>query len=136
MESFETSPEDGWEIRPFVTPAAFEEWLDLHHDTAPGVWVRIAKKGRGIPSLTLEEAIEVLLCFGWIDSKGRRLDDDWFLLRCQPRRPRSNWSERNQRIVARLVEAGRMRPAGLARVEQARSEGRWGSGDPEPGPRS
>lgn len=109
----------------FEGPEDFEAWLEAHGDEAPAVWVKLAKKGTGIRSLTLAQAIEVALCFGWIDSLGRRVDDEWFKLRFTPRRPKSNWSARNRGTAEALIALGRMRPAGLAEVEQAKADGRW-----------
>lgn len=103
----------------------FEAWLEAHADEADEVWIGLAKKGRPVRSLTFDEAVEVALCFGWIDSLGRRLDDDWFRLRFTPRRAKSNWSARNRQRVEALIAAGRMRPAGLAEVERAKADGRW-----------
>jgi uncharacterized protein YdeI (YjbR/CyaY-like superfamily) len=121
----ERHPSDGWAVLPFETEQAFEAWLDTHHADQPGVWVKFAKKGRGIASITLPEAIEVAMCFGWIDSKMRRYDDDYYVLRYQPRRPKSRWSARNRDLAQRLIADGRMRPSGLAEVEAARAGGRW-----------
>jgi uncharacterized protein YdeI (YjbR/CyaY-like superfamily) len=118
-------PSDGRAILAFASREAFEAWLDAHHADEPGLWVKIAKKGRGIASVSIAEAIEVALCFGWIDSKMHGLDDDYYLQRIQPRKPKSTWSARNQEIVERLVAEGRMRPAGLAHVEAAKADGRW-----------
>ena len=116
---------DGWLVLPFATGAAFEAWLDAHHDDEPGLWVRFAKKGRGIATLTLEEAQEVAMCFGWVDSKMHRVDDDYYVLRFQPRRPRSNWSSTNRALAERLRAEGRMRPSGVAQMEAAKADGRW-----------
>ncbi len=109
----------------FADQAAFEEWLEAEHATAPGCYVRLAKKGAGVPSLTHAEMVESLLCFGWIDGRSNRLDERSYLMRVTPRRPRSVWSQKNVDAVAGLVAAGRMRPAGLAQVEAARADGRW-----------
>jgi uncharacterized protein YdeI (YjbR/CyaY-like superfamily) len=114
-----------FETRAFATAADFDAWLAAEHDRAPGLFVKIAKKSSGIPSLTAAEAVEVALCHGWIDGRGNRLDDDWFTVRYTPRRARSVWSQKNVDTVARLVADGRMRPAGLAQVEAARADGRW-----------
>jgi uncharacterized protein YdeI (YjbR/CyaY-like superfamily) len=111
----------------FERPEDFEAWLEAYGDEADEVWIRVAKKGSSVRSLSVDEAVEVALCFGWIDSLGRRLDDEWFLLRLTPRRPRSNWSARNRERAEALIAAGRMRPAGLAEVERARADGRWGT---------
>ena len=109
----------------FDGPDAFEAWLDEHGEDSDGVWVKMAKKHTGIPSLSWAQGVEVALCFGWIDGQGRRIDDDWFLQRFTPRRPRSTWSKINREKVAALTAAGRMRPAGLAEVERAQADGRW-----------
>ena len=109
-----------------VTSAAdWEEWLEENHDASEGAWLKIAKKGSGIPSVTIAEALDLCLCFGWIDSRREALDDDHYLQRYTPRRPRSNWSRINVEKVAELTAAGRMRPAGLAEVERAKADGRW-----------
>ena len=109
----------------FADQAAFEEWLEAEHATAPGCYVRLAKKGAGVPSLTHAEMVESLLCFGWIDGRSNRLDERSYLMRVTPRRPRSVWSQKNVTAVGALTAAGRMRPAGLAQVEAARADGRW-----------
>ena len=105
--------------------AAWEAWLEEHHDSAPEVWLRIAKKGSGLPLLSISEALDGALCFGWIDGQRRRLDDVSFLQRYCPRRARSSWSQVNVDKVAALTAAGRLRPSGVAEVEAARADGRW-----------
>ncbi|WP_369135012.1 YdeI family protein [Modestobacter sp. I12A-02662] len=117
--------ESRFATRAFATAADLEEWLAAEHDRAPGLFLRLAKRSAGVPSVTLTEAVEVALCFGWIDGRANRVDDDWYTVRFTPRRPRSVWSQRNVGTVARLVAEGRMRPAGLAAVESARADGRW-----------
>ncbi|SFO33640.1 Uncharacterized conserved protein YdeI, YjbR/CyaY-like superfamily, DUF1801 family [Geodermatophilus obscurus] len=109
----------------FPDQAAFEGWLEAEHATAPGCYVKLAKKGAGVPSLTRDEMVESVLCFGWIDGRANSVDEHWYLTRITPRRPRSVWSQKNVGIVAQLVAAGRMRPAGLAQVEAAQADGRW-----------
>lgn len=104
---------------------ALERWLEEHGASSDGVWVRMAKKHTGIASLDWAAAVEVVLCHGWIDGTSRRIDDDWFVQRLTPRRPRSLWSKVNRRKVEALIAAGRMRPAGLAEVERAKADGRW-----------
>jgi uncharacterized protein YdeI (YjbR/CyaY-like superfamily) len=121
----ERHPSNGWLVLPFETAQAFEAWLDAHHADQPGLWVKFAKKGRGIASITLPEAIEVALCFGWIDSKMHRYDDDYYVLRFQPRGAKSSWSASNRDLAERLIADRRMRPAGLARVKAAKADGRW-----------
>jgi uncharacterized protein YdeI (YjbR/CyaY-like superfamily) len=112
-------------VHRFGDQAAFEAWLEDEHARSPGIHVVIAKKGAPQPTLTQSEMVESLLCFGWIDSQVRRLDEHHFLTRVTPRRPRSVWSARNVEWIGRLIEAGRMRPAGLAAVEAAQADGRW-----------
>src|SRR3954451_3393200 len=109
----------------FADQQAFETWLETEHERAPGAYVRIAKKGAPEPTLTQAEMVEALLCFGWIDGRGQRLDEHYFLTRVTPRRPRSVWSQKNVEWVTELVAAGRMRPAGTAAVEAAQADGRW-----------
>ncbi len=112
-------------VRAFADQAALEEWLDAEHATAPGLYVRLARKGSGVPSVTYAELVESVLCFGWIDGRSQRLDETSYLQRITPRRPRSVWSQKNVAAVEALTAAGRMRPAGLAQVEAARADGRW-----------
>jgi len=109
----------------FPDQSALEAWLDAEHATAPGLYVKIAKKGAGVPSVNWEQMVEVLLCFGWIDGRANRLDDRFYLQRITPRRPRSVWSQKNVATVERLIAEGRMRPAGLAAVDAAKADGRW-----------
>ena len=117
--------EGAFERRAFATPAEFDAWLDAEHDRAPGLFLLMARKSSGIPSITAPEAVEVALCHGWIDGRGNRVDDVWFTVRYTPRRAKSVWSQKNVATVARLVADGRMRPAGLAQVEAAQADGRW-----------
>jgi uncharacterized protein YdeI (YjbR/CyaY-like superfamily) len=112
-------------VMAFPDQAALEEWLEAEHATAPGLYVKLAKKGAGVPSINWEQMVEVLLCFGWIDGRANRLDDRFYLQRVTPRRPRSVWSQKNVMTVDRLLAEGRMRPAGLAAVEAAKADGRW-----------
>ena len=125
MGEAERHPSDGWLVLPFASGAAFEAWLDAHHGEEPGLWVKFAKKGRGIATVTFEEALEVAMCFGWVDSKMHRVDDDYYVLRFQPRRPRSSWSQSNKELADRLTAEGWMRLGGLAQVAAARADGRW-----------
>jgi uncharacterized protein YdeI (YjbR/CyaY-like superfamily) len=116
---------DDLPVLDFATQAELEEWLEREHATAPGVYVRLAKKGAGVPSVTYAELVESCLCFGWIDGISRRLDDRFYVQRITPRRPRSVWSQKNVEAVGALAEAGRMRPSGMAAVEAAQADGRW-----------
>jgi uncharacterized protein YdeI (YjbR/CyaY-like superfamily) len=112
-------------ILSFAAAAAWEAWLAREHERAAGVWLKIAKKDTGITTVTYLEALDVALCFGWIDGQKRSFDTAWFLQRFTPRKPRSRWSKINTDKVAALIAAGRMRPAGLAQIEAARADGRW-----------
>jgi uncharacterized protein YdeI (YjbR/CyaY-like superfamily) len=109
----------------FDGPEAFEAWLEANGTTSDGLWVKMAKKNTGIPSLDWTRGVEAALCFGWIDGQSRRIDEQWFMQRFTPRRPRSIWSKVNRQKVEALVAAGRMRPAGLAEVQRAKDDGRW-----------
>ena len=112
-------------VLPFETAADWEAWLDENHATADGVWLKIARKATGVRSVTHAEALDVALCYGWIDGQRNRCDDVWFLQKFTPRRARSPWSQVNQGKVAALIAEGRMRPAGLAEIERAKADGRW-----------
>ncbi|GAA3155455.1 YdeI/OmpD-associated family protein [Nonomuraea roseoviolacea subsp. carminata] len=109
----------------FEDAAQWEAWLAEHHETPGGVWLRIAKKGSGEVSVTRGEALDVALCYGWIDSHTRSCDEASYLQRFSPRRARSVWSKVNVAKVEELVAAGRMRPPGLAAVLAAQADGRW-----------
>jgi uncharacterized protein YdeI (YjbR/CyaY-like superfamily) len=116
---------DDLPIHLFAGPWELEEWLEGNHDSSAGVWLKIAKKGADEPSVTYGEALELALCFGWIDSQKRGFDDQHFLQRFTPRRPRGRWSKINREKAEALIESGSMRPAGLAEVEAAKGDGRW-----------
>lgn len=100
-------------------------WLTAHHTQLEGVWLISYKKATGKPRVSYDEAVEEALCFGWIDSKGRKLDDERSLLCFAPRKPRTGWSKPNKERVERLSEAGLMAEAGLAKVEAAKRDGSW-----------
>ena len=112
--------------------AAWERWLEEHHAAAPGVWLRLAKKGAPEPTVSYVEAVEVALCWGWIDGQSASLDATHYLQRFTHRTARSPWSQVNRERVGRLVEAGRMRPEGLAEVQRAQADGRWERAYPPP----
>jgi uncharacterized protein YdeI (YjbR/CyaY-like superfamily) len=103
----------------------WEEWLAANHDSAREVWLRLAKKGSGAVTVTKAEALETALMYGWIDGKAASQDHSYWLQRFTPRARRSKWSKINCEAVEDLIAAGRMKPAGLAAVEAARSDGRW-----------
>jgi uncharacterized protein YdeI (YjbR/CyaY-like superfamily) len=112
-------------IIPFATPEAWQTWLAEHHATSPGLWLKLAKKATGIPSITYDEALDSALCYGWIDGQKGSYDEQFWLQRFTPRRAKSKWSKRNREIVARLVKEGKMQLAGLREVELAQQDGRW-----------
>jgi uncharacterized protein YdeI (YjbR/CyaY-like superfamily) len=117
--------DDDLPILLFATPPDFEAWLEENHARPGGFWLKVAKKGSGQRSVTYSEALELALCFGWIDSQKRGCDEEFFLQRFTPRRPRGRWSRINREKAEELMAAGAMRPAGLAEVEAARADGRW-----------
>jgi uncharacterized protein YdeI (YjbR/CyaY-like superfamily) len=118
-------PVDEAAVIAFRDAAEFEAWLDAHVDLQAGVWLKLAKKGSGVESLTADEAVDVGLCYGWISGRRKSLDDVYYLQKYVPRRPRSRWSQVNVAKVEALIAAGRMRPSGLAEVEAAKADGRW-----------
>jgi len=105
--------------------AAWDAWLTEHHGRTEGVWLKLAKKGTGVPSPTNDEVVDVGLCWGWISGHRKGFDETYFLQRYTPRRPGSNWSAVNVAKVAVLTAAGRMRPPGQAEVDAAKADGRW-----------
>lgn len=109
----------------FASKDAWESWLEEQHTTSNGLWLKIAKKGKGIDTVSYADALDVALCYGWIDGQKDKLDDDYWLQRFTPRKPRSKWSKVNCGKATELIEKGRMRPAGLREVEQAKADGRW-----------
>ncbi len=109
----------------FRDAAAFEAWLDAHVDLRAGVWLKLAKKGSGVSSLTAEEAVDLGLCYGWISGQRKPYDETYYLQKYVPRRPGSRWSQVNVAKVEELLAAGRMRPPGLAEVASAKADGRW-----------
>jgi uncharacterized protein YdeI (YjbR/CyaY-like superfamily) len=121
-----TVADDGLEVLEFADAAAFRAWLAEHAADAPGVWVRMARKGTGIPSIDWEQGVECALCFGWIDGKRTKdPEEGYFRQRYTPRRARSKWSKINREKVAALTEAGLMTAAGHAEVDRAKGDGRW-----------
>ena len=109
----------------FKSARAFEAWLKKHHASSDGLWLKIAKRGADEPSVTYPEAVEIALCWGWIDGQKKGLDEQHFLQRFTPRRARSVWSKINVDKAAALIEAGRMQPPGYAQIEAAKADGRW-----------
>jgi len=111
--------------RLFKSAKAFETWLKKHHARSDGLWLKIAKGGADEPSVTYPEAVEIALCWGWIDGQRKGFDEQHFLQRFTPRRARSVWSKVNVGKVAVLIEAGRMQAPGQAQIEAAKADGRW-----------
>src|SRR3954453_21471936 len=109
----------------FALKEELEAWLEENHAGAGGLWLKIAKKGSGVESVNYAEALELALCFGWIDSQKSGFAEAFFLQRFTPRRPRGKWSQINRTKAEELIAAGSMRPAGLAEVEAAKADGRW-----------
>jgi uncharacterized protein YdeI (YjbR/CyaY-like superfamily) len=114
-------------VKLFKTPAAWEKWLEANHAKSAGIWMQIAKKASGLSSATYQEALDVALCYGWIDGQKRPFDERTWLQRFTPRGPRSIWSKINTGKAETLIKSGRMRPAGLAAIEAAKASGRWES---------
>jgi uncharacterized protein YdeI (YjbR/CyaY-like superfamily) len=112
-------------VREFKTKDAFYKWLKVNHEKQDEVWIRIFKKATGKATITPVEAIDVVLCWGWIDAIRKSLDDESFLQRYTRRGPKSLWSQVNRDNVARLVKEGVMTPHGLKHAEQAKADGRW-----------
>ena len=110
---------------PFESKKKFAEWLAKNHEKSAGIWLKLAKKATGIPSVTYQEALDVALCYGWIDGQKGSFDDKYFLQKFTPRRPKSIWSKINVEKVERLIASGEMKPAGLKAVEAAKQDGRW-----------
>jgi uncharacterized protein YdeI (YjbR/CyaY-like superfamily) len=112
-------------IKSFRTAAAFAAWLSANHDRQPELWLKIHKKDSGLPTVTPAEALDVALCWGWIDSTRKSFDEQSFLQRYSPRGARSVWSQINRDYVARLTAEGRMTPHGQRHVDAAKADGRW-----------
>lgn len=112
-------------IKAFRDEAAFERWLSTNHARETELWLRIYKKGSEVPTVTHAQAIDVALCWGWIDGIRKALDESSFLQRFSPRKPKSVWSQINRDHVARLTAAGRMTPHGQLHVDRAKADGRW-----------
>jgi uncharacterized protein YdeI (YjbR/CyaY-like superfamily) len=108
-----------------ASQADWEAWLDTQHAKSRGVWIKIAKKATGIPSVTHAEALVGALCYGWIDGQRVGFDEAYFLQKFTPRRAKSGWSRVNREKALELIASGRMRPAGLREVERAKADGRW-----------
>ena len=115
----------GLPILAFPSREAWATWLDEHHMVSTGLWLALLKKGASEPGLSYGDAVEVALCYGWIDGQAGKLDDCFWLQRFTPRRPRSIWSRVNRDRALALIARGEMKPAGLREVERAHADGRW-----------
>lgn len=116
---------DPKKIKPFKNQAAFAAWLAKNHARETEIWLKVYKKNSGVPSVTCPEALDVALCWGWIDAIRKGLDELCFLQRYTPRQARSIWSQINRDHIARLTKAGLMQPPGHAQVDAAKADGRW-----------
>jgi len=112
----------------FETQQDWEAWLKEHHTDTKGLWLKIAKKGTGIPSVDYAQALESALCYGWIDGQKASCDDKYWLQKFTPRSPKSMWSKVNCDKATALIATGRIQPAGLQQVELSRADGRWDLG--------
>ena len=110
---------------PFESKKKWADWLSKQHETSTGVWLKLAKKDSGIPSVTYEEALDVALCYGWIDGQKKGFDDQYWLQKFTPRGRKSIWSKINTEKVEKMIASGEMKPAGLKAVEAAKQDGRW-----------
>ncbi len=110
---------------PFESKKKWADWLAKEYDKSAGVWLKLAKKDSGIKSITYEEALDVALCYGWIDGQKKGFDDKYWLQKFTPRGPKSIWSKINTEKVERLIASGEMKPAGLKAIEAAKTDGRW-----------
>jgi uncharacterized protein YdeI (YjbR/CyaY-like superfamily) len=120
MEMFKDLP-----VMRFESAETFAEWLDKNHAEPAGVWLKLAKKNTGATSVSYGEALDVALCYGWIDGQVQKYDEQFYLQKFTPRRAKSIWSVRNTQKAENLIAAGKMKPAGLAAIEQSKADGRW-----------
>lgn len=112
-------------ILPFASKKKWANWLARQHDKSSGVWLKLAKKGSAVLSITYEEALDVALCYGWIDAQKKGFDDQFWLQKFTPRGPKSIWSKINTEKAEKLIASGEMQPSGLKAIEAARQDGRW-----------
>lgn len=112
-------------IKAFKSPDIFQTWLEKNHDKSTGIWMKIYKKDSGVKTITYAEALEVALCFGWIDGQKQAFDETCWLQKFCPRTAKSIWSKINIGHVERLIQNGKMQPAGLKAIDSAKADGRW-----------
>ena len=123
--SLETRSPDGKPVIEFQRKSAWMSWLKKNYGRSTGVWLRLAKKDSGLTSISRNEALDVALCYGWIDGMAKSEGDTTWLQKFTPRTKRSIWSKKNRENVQRLIDSGEMQPSGLAEIERAKSDGRW-----------
>ena len=116
---------DSYPTKTFATAAAFEIWLAKNHKKAEGLWMKVAKANKGIKSIAFPDALDIALCYGWIDGLRRGLDEEYYVQKFTPRRAKSVWSVINKNKVAQLIKDGRMKDAGYAAIEEAKKNGQW-----------
>ncbi len=119
------SPKPDLPILPFASQFKWADWLAKQHDKSVGVWLKVAKKDSGISSVTIAEALDIALCYGWIDGQRLSFDEKYYLQKYTPRRPKSIWSKINVEKAERLIESRQMKSAGLKAIEAAKADGRW-----------
>jgi uncharacterized protein YdeI (YjbR/CyaY-like superfamily) len=119
------NPKDNLPILGFKTQAAFEKWLAKNHSASTGMWLKIYKKGSGTPTVSYAQAVDAALCYGWIDGLLNPVDEKAYIIRFTPRRSKSIWSKKNIEKISRLMNEGKMKPAGLKEIEKAKADGRW-----------
>lgn len=112
-------------IRTFDSQDMFRQWLAAHHADTDGIWLRMYKKASGKQTVNYDQALDVALCYGWIDGQVRSYDAESYIQRFTPRRKRSSWSKQNIANVTRLIKEGKMRPSGLKEIDAAKADGRW-----------
>jgi uncharacterized protein YdeI (YjbR/CyaY-like superfamily) len=120
-----SAAKDGLPVRRFASRASWQKWLAANHERSPGMWVELGKKDSGLTSVSRADALEVALCYGWIDSQSASVDEKRYLQRFTPRRAKSKWSKINCAAVERLHADGRLAPAGVREMEAAKRDGRW-----------
>jgi uncharacterized protein YdeI (YjbR/CyaY-like superfamily) len=125
MPSSQRKPDADLPVMEFKTPAAWTRWLEKNHVASSGIWMRLAKKATGAPSVTYPDALDIAIAYGWIDGQRRGEGDTTWRIKFTPRSKKSIWSKINRAKALSLTEQGRMKPAGLAEIEKAKKDGRW-----------
>jgi uncharacterized protein YdeI (YjbR/CyaY-like superfamily) len=131
MENKSRNPD--YPIISFASQTEFTDWMTENHDKENGIWLRFYKKNSGVATVVYSEALDVALCFGWIDGQLKKMDDNSYIQKFTPRRAKSIWSKRNREHIGRLEKEGRMQPAGIREVEAAKRDGRWETAYDSPG---